>query len=63
MECYRANVPDVSPEQRTNVELIMRIRKLRWIGMEDEAELVQLELAARDIEPVDTVLAIPRETD
>src|SRR3990172_12676074 len=29
--------PDVSAEQRASIELLMRIRKLRWIGEEDEA--------------------------
>jgi 2TM family of unknown function (DUF5676) len=31
------NPPDVSAEQRASIELLMRIRKLRWIGEEDEA--------------------------
>jgi hypothetical protein len=31
------NPPDVSTEQRTSVELLKRIRKLRWIGEEDDA--------------------------
>jgi hypothetical protein len=29
--------PDVSYEQRIAAELIKRIRKLRWIGMDEEA--------------------------
>lgn len=29
--------PDVSYEQRMAAELIKRIRKLRWIGMDEEA--------------------------
>ena len=29
--------PDVSTEQRASVELLKQIRKLRWIGEEDEA--------------------------
>jgi hypothetical protein len=31
------NSPDVSYEQRIAAELVKRIRKLRWIGMEEEA--------------------------
>jgi hypothetical protein len=31
------NPPDVSPEQRASIELVKRIRKLRWTGEEDEA--------------------------
>lgn len=31
------NPPDVSAEQRASIELLTRIRKRRWIGVEDEA--------------------------
>ena len=31
------NPPDISAEQPASIELLMRIRKLRWIGEEDEA--------------------------
>ena len=30
--------PDVSREQRAATELITRIRKLRWMGFEEEAQ-------------------------
>jgi hypothetical protein len=30
-------LPDVSREQRAATELIKRIRKLRWMGFEEEA--------------------------
>ena len=30
--------PDVSYEQRMAAELLKRIRKLRWIGMDEEAQ-------------------------
>lgn len=30
--------PDVSLEQRAATELIKRIRKLRWMGFEEEAQ-------------------------
>ena len=63
MELQTDKAPEVSPEQRAAVELVKRIRKLRWIGMEDEADLVvQVELARR-IAPVDSVIAVPSETD
>jgi hypothetical protein len=29
--------PDVSPAQQASIELLKQIRKLRWIGEEDEA--------------------------
>ena len=31
------DLPDVSREQRAATELIKRIRKLRWMGFEEEA--------------------------
>ena len=61
MERRTYKAPEVSPEQRAVVELVKRIRKLRWIGMEDEADLAQIELARR-FAPVDSV-AVPRVTD
>jgi hypothetical protein len=48
-------------EQLTTSELAERIRKLRWMGMEDEARRLQAELSR--IEKGDCVLAAPRETD
>lgn len=55
--------PEVSAEQRTSNELIKLIRKLRWMGMEEEAERVQTELAHSGVRPADSVLAASRETD
>jgi len=37
--------PDVAPRQRAAADLIKRIRKLRWIGMVEEAEQLQVALA------------------
>ncbi len=48
-------------ESRTN-ELVKRIRKLRWMGMEEEAERLQRELTRRCADS-DSVIATPRETD
>jgi hypothetical protein len=48
-------------EQQTASELAKRIRKLRWMGMEDEARKLQGELSR--VEKGDCVLAAPRETD
>jgi hypothetical protein len=53
--------PDVSAEHRASNELIKLIRKLRWIGMEKEAEGV--ETALRGVSPADSVLAAPHDTD
>lgn len=55
--------PDVSSQQRTSNELVKLIRKLRWMGMEEEAERVQTKLARSDVGPADSVLAESRETD
>ncbi len=48
-------------ESRAN-ELVKRIRKLRWMGMEEEAERLQRELTRRCADS-DSVIATPRETD
>ncbi len=62
-------MPMTQPKQREPVvaetrtdDLVKRIRKLRWMGMEDEAERLQQELTRRCAEG-DTVVATPRETD
>ena len=49
-------------EQRTSNELVKLIRKLRWIGMEEEAESVQRELSERHV-ATDSVVASSRDTD
>jgi hypothetical protein len=53
--------PDVSAQERASHELIKRILKLRWIGMEVEAE--QMQVALRRVEPRCTLLAGPYDTD
>jgi hypothetical protein len=55
-------LPDESPRQQAN-ELIRLIRKLRWMGMEEEAKRAQAELDRCNVELADSVLAAPRETD
>jgi len=42
-------------------ELVLRILKLRWMGLEDEAESVRVAL--RSVEPAATMLAGPFDTD
>lgn len=44
-------------------ELVPLIRKLRWMGMDDEVERVQQRLASCQTPLTDCVLAAPRETD
>jgi hypothetical protein len=48
-------------ESRAN-DLVKRIRKLRWMGMEEEAERLQAELTRRNA-AADSVIATPRDTD
>ncbi len=52
--------PQVSARQRAENELVKRIRKLRWIGMDDEAQTLQRAL---DPQEADSVLAMPCDTD
>jgi hypothetical protein len=54
---------NVSAKQRISDELVKLIRKLRWMGMEEEAERVETKLAHSQVEPADCVLAASRETD
>ena len=43
-------------------DLVKRIRKLRWMGLEREAEELQAELM-RQRAAADTVIGTPRETE
>lgn len=42
--------PDVSPLQRGWADLLKRIRKLRWIGLEEEASRLEVTLIRRCVE-------------
>lgn len=42
-------------------ELVMRILKLRWIGMEGEAE--KMETALHRLDPQSTLVRVPADTD
>ena len=46
---------------RPSMEVLHLIRKLRWMGMEEEADQVQLKL--RDTTPAGGVITAARETD
>jgi len=52
---------ELSPEERVTQELVKRIRKLRWIGMEEEAKRLQAALSGRTC--ADSVLVLPMDTD
>lgn len=51
------------PEQRTSNELVRLIRKLRWAGMDQEAEALAEELIRRRSSDMAAVIAQSRETD
>jgi hypothetical protein len=46
---------------RPSAAVLHLIRKLRWMGMEEEAEQVQMKL--RDTTPAGGVITAARETD
>jgi hypothetical protein len=54
---------DVLAEQRTSNHFVHLIRKLRWIGMDDEAERVLARLTGCRFRPTETVIAGPWATD
>ena len=56
-------IPDVPPEQRRVADLVKHIRKLRWLGMEEDAAKLQLVLAR--VAPAERaiVLTPPQDTD
>jgi hypothetical protein len=62
MSLEQQKPPDLSARQHAN-KLISLIRKLRWMGMEEEAERVQTELTESGAQPTDSVLVASRETD
>jgi hypothetical protein len=51
----------LSPKQRAARELAKRIRKLRWLGEEENARLLQAALA--QMPPGESVLLLPMSTD
>lgn len=53
---------DTSLAHKASNELIKLIRKLRWVGMDEEARGLQKELTRREAAG-DSVLATPAETD
>ena len=53
---------DATAAQNGSNELVKLIRKLRWIGMDDEAQRLQSELTRRHAD-ADSVVALSGETD
>jgi hypothetical protein len=52
---------DVSTTQRASADLVKQIRKLRWIGMEEEARRLQIALSG--MPAADRVLSEAQDTD
>jgi hypothetical protein len=53
--------PEVSAEQRASNELVKLIRKLRWMGMEEEVERARDELSKCHVPATDTGGGIARD--
>lgn len=53
--------PDQTAQQPAAHNLVMRILKLRWMGMDDEAE--DAHVALQKVEPAATVPHGPVDTD
>jgi hypothetical protein len=53
--------PALSAEEQVSSDLVNRIRKLRWMGMQEEAE--QLQMTLRRVPHSDCVIVVPRDTD
>ncbi|HMA74669.1 MAG TPA: hypothetical protein VKP67_24735 [Xanthobacteraceae bacterium] len=63
MESAACEHSDDSPRRRATNEVVHLIRKLRWIGMEDEAKIMAARLAADRVLPGDNVIGGPTDTD
>lgn len=54
---------DSLAEQRASNDLVKLVRKLRWMGMEEEAKKVASQLTQCNVPVADSVVARSRETD
>jgi hypothetical protein len=55
--------PNGLAEQKTADELVKLIRKLRWMGMDDEAQRMQTTVASYNVQTVSSVIDGPDDTD
>jgi hypothetical protein len=53
----------IAGERRAPNESVHLIRKLRWIGMDDEAEQIAKQLIQRRFQPAESLVAGSCETD
>ena len=56
-------LPEVATDQFALDRTLKHLRKLRWIGMDDEAERVLAQLSGWPFRPTETVIAGPWATD
>jgi hypothetical protein len=61
LESSKASVR--SPEQRAADELIRLITKLRWMGLEEEADCIERQVSSLPVRGAENGLEKPRETD
>ncbi|HEY2534880.1 MAG TPA: hypothetical protein VGJ20_44415 [Xanthobacteraceae bacterium] len=59
----QASAFDLSVAQWASNQLIGLIRKLRWIGMDDEAEQLLAKLMFTHFRPTEPLVAEPSATD
>jgi len=52
-----------SANQRKSNQLVQLLSKLRWIGLDDEADRVLAQLVGCPFRPTETVIAGPWPTD
>jgi hypothetical protein len=57
----RRQPPGLSAEQRVSTDLARRIRKLRWLDIQQEAE--QLQMTLRRVPHTECVIVVPRDND
>jgi hypothetical protein len=62
MRREQQKTPDIA-EQRTSNEVVKLIRKLRWMGMDEEAKVLENQLALDGFPVADCVIGVSRETD
>lgn len=60
-DAHVAERPDVPAHERASHEIIMRILKLRWMGLDNEAERIETKL--RRVGQACTPLMGPLDTD
>jgi hypothetical protein len=54
---------DIAEQRRTSNEVVKLIRKLRWMGMDEEAKVLENQLALDGVPAADCVIGVSRETD